>query len=121
MRIAIIGASKNRNKYGNKALRAWIKAGAEAIPVNPHEEEIEGIKCYKSVKDIPGKLEEASFYVPPTIGLTVVNDCKEKGIKKAYLNPGSESEELIKALKEAGIEPIMACSIIAAGENPDKL
>lgn len=118
MRIAIIGASKDRNKFGNKALRAWTKKGDEAIPINPKETEIENLKCYSSVKDVPENVEAVSFYVPASIGLKLVDDCKLKHVKKAYLNPGSESDELISALKRAGIETIVACSIIAAGEHP---
>ena len=119
MKIAIIGASNNPKKYGNKAVRAYASAGWEVFPVNPNEKEVEGLKCYPSVRDIPGKVDFASLYVPPNVGMKVIQEIAEKGIRKAYLNPGSESKELVEKAKELGIEPLLACSILAIGKKPD--
>jgi len=112
-RIAIIGASTNKEKYGNKAVRAYKKAGWEVYPVNPHEKEVEGLTCYSSVRDIPVTIDTVSLYVPASISINLVKEFKEKGIKKAYVNPGAESDELIQALRAAGIEPLITCSITA--------
>ncbi|MEM4398161.1 MAG: CoA-binding protein [Candidatus Woesearchaeota archaeon] len=121
MRIAIIGASKDRNKYGNKAVRAYKELDNVVFPVNPHEKEIEGLPCYSSVLDIPIEVDAASIYLPPEIGLKVVDDIIKKGIKKVFLNPGTESDELINKLRLYGIEVILACSIRAIGKNPDEM
>jgi uncharacterized protein len=116
--IAIIGASRDRSKYGNKAVRAYAQRGDTVYPVNPHESEIEGLKAYPSVLDVPGKIELASFYVPPEIGLRAIELVAQKGIKKVLLNPGAESDELLQRCEKLGIEATVACSIILAGRSP---
>ncbi|MEM3374803.1 MAG: CoA-binding protein [Candidatus Woesearchaeota archaeon] len=121
MKIAIIGASKDRNKFGNKAVRAYKEQDDVVFPVNPHEKEIEGLPCYSSVLDIPMEVDVASIYLPPEVGIKVIDDIIKKGIKKVYLNPGSESEEIINKLRLYGIEVIQACSIRAIGKNPNNL
>ena len=121
MNIAVIGASIDRAKFGNKAVRAYKERGSKVFPVNPKEKEIEGLKCFNSLKEINEQIDFASIYLPPKIGLTIVSDLKEKRIKKVYLNPGTESDELIKALNKAGIIPILECSILALGRNPEKI
>ena len=119
--IAIIGASNNREKYGNKAVRAYLHKGYTVYPVNPKEEMIEGLKVYKSVLDIPGSVDIASFYVLPQIGIKIIEEVAQKGIKEAYFNPGSESDELYEKAKQLGINPIIACSITAVGLSPNQL
>ena len=122
MNIAIIGASKDRTKFGNKALRAYMSYNnTKAFPVNPNEREIENVKCYSSVLEIPDTIDAASLYVPPEVGIKIVDDLIKKGVRKVYLNPGTESPELIKKLKDNSIEPIVACSIKAIGADPNKL
>ena len=121
IRIAIIGASKDRSKFGNKAVRAYLKKGHEVFPVNPHEDEIEGLRCYASVKDIPGDVEVASFYLPPEVGEKVADEVIEKGVGEVYLNPGSESGALVQKLGSAGIRVRLVCSILAVGEDLKEL
>lgn len=116
--VAILGASVHRAKFGNKAVRAFRDAGYTVYPVNPHEKEIEGITAYQRIADIPEIVEFVSFYLPPNIGITLVGDLMQKGIKKVYLNPGAESEELVHKLSAAGIQVIQACSIRAHGKDP---
>ncbi len=119
-KIAIIGASNNRAKYGNKAVRAYKEKGFLVFPVNPKEPEIEGLKCYKSVLDIPGSVELASFYVPPGTGEAVAEQVVKKGVKKVFLNPGAESPKIVEALSKAKVKVVQACSIVAIGKNPEE-
>jgi len=77
--IAIIGASSERSKFGNKAVLAYTKAGYDVYPVNPKEEEIEGHLCYPDVMSIPIPIELVSLYVPAKIGLKLVAGLKDKG------------------------------------------
>src|SRR6476661_6224134 len=115
--VAVIGASSNRRKFGNKALRAFRQQGYTVIPINPNEAEVEGLKTYRSVLDVPGTIDMASFYVPPEIGEQVIGEVAQKGIAEVWLNPGAESDELIARAKALNIQPIVACSIVAIGEN----
>ena len=119
--VAVIGASSNRSKFGNRAVRAYQQQGYTVVPINPHETEVEGVKSYPSVLDVPGTIDMASFYVPPDIGLSVIDEVAKKGIPEVWLNPGAESDALIARAKMLHIQPIVACSIIAIGENPYRL
>jgi uncharacterized protein len=117
----VVGASNNRRKFGNRALRAYREQGYTVVPINPHEREIEGLKAYASVQDVPGPIDLATFYVPPDIGAKVIHDVIAKGIPEVWLNPGADSDELIAKARALGIRPIVACSIVALGLNPDEL
>lgn len=112
--IAVIGASNNPAKYGNRAVRAWLETPWTVYAVNPNEDEVEGMTAFDSVLDIPGEVDTATLYVPPKIGMKVADDLIEKGVKEVYLNPGSESPELEQKLEDAGITVIEACSIISS-------
>ncbi|HKB12771.1 MAG TPA: CoA-binding protein [Vicinamibacterales bacterium] len=119
--VAVIGASNNRSKFGNRALRAFQQQGYTVVPINPHETEVEGLKTYASVLDVPGTIDMASFYVPPEIGEQVIGEVAQKGIAEVWLNPGADSDELIARAQALHIRPIVACSIVAIGENPYRL
>ena len=116
--VAVIGASSNRQKFGNRAVRAFLQQGFTVIPINPHETEVEGLKAYASVLDVPGPVDMASLYVPPEIGEQLIGEIARKGIGEVWLNPGAESDELIARARALQIQPIVACSIVAIGENP---
>ena len=116
--VAVIGASSDRRKFGNRAVRAFVRQGYTVIPINPHEDQIEGLKVYKTILDVPGPVDMASFYLPPDIGEQVIDDVARKGVGEVWLNPGSESERLIRRARALHIEPIVACSIVSVGQDP---
>jgi predicted CoA-binding protein len=119
--IAVIGASNNRQKFGNRAVRAYHQQGYTVIPINPHETDVEGLQTYASVLDVPGPVDMASFYVPPEIGEQVIEEVAKKGIKEIWLNPGAESDALLSRARALNLQPIVACSIVAIGQNPYQL
>jgi uncharacterized protein len=116
--VAVIGASSHRHKFGNRAVRAFVREGYTVIPINPHETEVEGLKAFASVLDVPGPIDMATFYVPPNIGARVIEEVARKQIPEVWLNPGSESDELIELARRLSIKPIVACSIVGVGQNP---
>jgi predicted CoA-binding protein len=116
--VAVIGASSNRRKFGNIAVRAFRQAGYRVIPINPHEREVEGQRTYASVLDVPEAIDLATFYVQPEIGEHVIEEMAQKGIAEVWLNPGAESEALVAKARALGIRPIERCSIIAIGLSP---
>jgi len=119
--VAVIGASNNRRKFGNRAVRAYLDQGYTVVPINPHEREVEGLKAYASVLDVPGTIDMASFYVPPDVGEQIIDEIARKQIAEVWLNPGAESDELITRARALSLKPIVACSIVALGRNPYSL
>jgi predicted CoA-binding protein len=120
--IAIIGASANRRKFGNKAVRAYAARGYQVFPVNPHEKTIEGQNVYASIQDVPvAELDLVSFYVPPEIGIQLLPAIARKPPQEIFLNPGSESEALIAEARRLGLNVVQGCSILAVGVNPHDL
>jgi predicted CoA-binding protein len=115
----VIGASNDRHKFGNKAVRAFVRGGHEVLPVNPHETEVEGLRCFQRIADVPGPIDQATLYIPADKGFAAVRDLAARGdVAEVWLNPGAESDELIAECRRLGFEPIQACSIIAIGERP---
>src|SRR5262245_17637814 len=118
--IAVLGASTDRTKFGNKAVRAFVARGFEVYPVNPKATEIEGLAAFPSLAAIPAtvKLDRISVYLPPTVGLKVLPEIAARGCDELWLNPGSESEELVAAAEAQGLNVVQACSIVAVGLSP---
>lgn len=116
--VAVIGASSNRQKFGNRAVRAFQQQGYTVIPINPHEAEVEGLKTYASVLDVPGPIDMASVYVPPEIGERLMDEIARKQIPEVWLNPGADGDAVIARARALQLKPVIACSIIAIGENP---
>jgi len=117
-RVAVIGASTDRRKFGNRAVRAFVRQGYDVVPINPHETNIEGLTTYRSVLDVPGPIDMATVYVPPETGLTLIGEIARKGIREVWLNPGAESPALVAAALALGLTPVEACSIVGIGETP---
>lgn len=119
--VAVIGASNDRSKYGNKAVRAYRQRGFAVYPVNPNEETVEGTPAFKSIKDVPVRPELISVYVRPQILLKLLPDIAAKGCKELWLNPGTESEEVLAEAERLKLNVIQACSIIGVGGSPSAL
>lgn len=119
MRIMVIGASTNRGKFGNKSLRAHVRAGHEVFPVNPRADVIEGLRCYATIADVPGPIDRATVYLPPKLGVGAMRELAERGdVAEVWLNPGADGDEVVEAAEGAGLTVIQACSIVALGERP---
>ncbi len=116
--VAIIGASSNRQKFGNKALRAFARQGYTVIPINPAESEVEGHRAYPSVLDVPGAIDMATIYVPAPIGVRVMDDLVKKGIPEVWLNPGADDRQVVDKARSLGLKTVQHCSIIAIGDSP---
>jgi len=117
-RVAVIGASKNRAKFGNKAVRACASQGHEVFPVHPFESEIEGFSCCASIMDLSGDVDIVSVYLAPQTLLTILPEIAEKGCQELWLNPGTESDEVLKRAETLGLNVIEECSIVALGLSP---
>jgi predicted CoA-binding protein len=115
--VAIIGASRDRRKFGNRAIHAHLAQGWTVYPVNPKETEIEGLRAYASVADIPGPVDRASLYVPASIGLHLLDAIRALGARELWVNPGAGSPELVARAEQLGLTVVEACSIVAVQEE----
>lgn len=116
--VAVLGASRDRRKYGNKAVRAYVESGFTVFPVNLTEATIEGLPAYPSLDAVPDPIDFVSLYVPPAVGLKMLPAIAAREPKEVWLNPGAESDELIEAAADLHLRAIVACSIVALGMSP---
>lgn len=119
--IAIVGASTDRSKFGNKAIRAYVKNGWTVYPLHPKESEIEGLKVFRTVKEIGSPLDRVTLYVSPKIGIGLLEEIASVKPAELFVNPGAESEELMTRAGQLGLRAIFGCAIIDVGENPAEL
>jgi predicted CoA-binding protein len=94
-RFAVVGATDNAEKYGHQIFKNLKNRGYEVYPVNPRLKELEGIRCYPSLADIPVKVDVVDFVVPPNVTEEILKKCKELRLSCVWLQPGSESEAAI--------------------------
>jgi predicted CoA-binding protein len=117
--VAVVGASADRFKYGNKAVRAFRDAGWTVFPIHPTLEEVEGMAAYPSLHALPVPgLDQVSFYVAPSVGIDLLDQVARMEVGELWLNPGSESPEILARAEELGLNVIQACSILGAGQRP---
>lgn len=116
--VAVLGASSNREKFGNKAVRAYAQQGYTVFPVNPRESIVEGLTSYASIRDVPVRPDIISVYLPPPVGLASLPDIAARGCEELWLNPGADSPEVVEAAEKLGLNVIQACSIVGLGVSP---
>ncbi len=111
--IALVGASDNPEKFGNKILHNLLKRDFQVFPVNNKKAEIAGIKAYASLRDLPCKPDMVNIVVPPKIASQVVEQALSIGIENVWIQPGAESDELIAKLKQSGVNYVVnACVMV---------
>jgi predicted CoA-binding protein len=119
--VAVIGASTDRSKFGNKAVRAYAQQGFTVWPVNPKEPVVEGLPAFASIADVPARPNLVSVYLPPPVVLKVLPAIAAKGCDELWLNPGTESPEVLAEAERLGLKVIQACSIVGVGVSPSVL
>ena len=120
--IAIVGASSDPSKFGHKAVKAYLKQGYEVFPINPKGGEIAGCTVYATLADVPAeRLDRITVYLPPAVGINMLEEFAAKEHGDLLFNPGSESDELLEKARELALEPIVACSIVDIGMSPSEV
>lgn len=104
--FAVAGSFRNEQKVAYKIFRNLKLKGYEVYPVNPNVKEVDGVKCYPSIKDLPVVVDVVNLVTPPEVSLEIVKQCVEKGINMVWLQPGAENEEVINFCKENNIKVI---------------
>jgi uncharacterized protein len=110
--VAILGASTNPDKYGNRAVRAFGEKGFEVFPVNPRADEIAGCKSYPDIAAVPKRPDVVSLYLPPALLLQELPRIKEKGCAGLWLNPGTDTPEVVALAAELGLNAVVGCSLV---------
>jgi predicted CoA-binding protein len=118
--VAVVGASSDRRKFGNKALRAFQEEGYKVIPINPNEREVEGLATYPSVVDVPEAIDMATVYVQPEVVMQLLDDFEKKQIPEIWVNPGADSDDVMAEARRRKLNVIFACSIVGVGRRPSE-
>ena len=114
VKIALVGASNDKSKFGNRIYRDLRSKGYNVVPINPKDENIEGDKAYTSIQMMEELPDIVNLVVPPPIAMKVAQDAVELGVEYLWFQPGSESDELENWLKDTdGIKYLInACIMV---------
>lgn len=115
--FAVVGASANREKYGNKVLRCYMQHDLRAVPVHPVLAEVEGEPCFEQLSDLCTMVHGVSIITPPEVTNQIIEEIIELGIKHVWMQPGAESKQAIARAEEAGINCIAGgpCLLVVLG------
>ncbi|GAB4270730.1 MULTISPECIES: CoA-binding protein [Deferrisoma] len=119
--FGVIGASRDRRKYGNKVLRCYRQAGRRVVPVHPREAEIEGLPCVGAVADLPREVQSLSLVTPPQVTEEIVEQAIRAGIPNLWMQPGAESPAAVARAEAAGLNVIAdgSCVLVVLGFRED--
>ena len=104
--FAVVGATDNPEKYGHQIFKNLKSRGYEVYPVNPKLKELEGTRCYARLANIPIKVDVVDFVVPPEVTEEILRECKELGLSRIWLQPGSESEAAVAFCHENSLKVV---------------
>ena len=116
-KVAILGASDKPDRYAHKAFQLLRSHGHDAIPVSPKLKELEGVKAYASLKDIPYEIDTLTMYVGAAISDKLGEDILQLKPKRVIFNPGSENAVLEEKLRKAGVQVVEACTLVMLRTN----
>lgn len=114
---AVVGASTDRQKYGNKVLRSYLQNDREVYAVNPRADEVEGLVAYDDLAALPRKPHGISVITPPAVTTEIVRQAIELGIQNVWLQPGAESEEAVELARQHDLNLIWGgpCALVVLG------
>jgi len=120
-RIAVAGVSRGRDTAANSVFDKLRNSGYEVFPVNPNESLIEGLPVFSSIREVPERPQMTSVYLPPPVVLNILPDIAARGCDELWLNPGTESDEVLAGAKSLGLNVVQACSLVGVGAVPENL
>jgi len=116
-RYAVVGASQDRNKYGNKVLRCYMQNERTVVPINPKADQIEGLDAFAELSAMPAAVHGVSIITPPAITKQVVQQAAALGIRHLWMQPGAEEPTAVDWAREQGLQVIAgdACLLVVLG------
>jgi predicted CoA-binding protein len=114
---AVVGASTNRDKYGNKVLRVYQQNDRPVYPVNPKADEVEGLRAYPDLASLPERPHGVSIITPPEVSRTILEQAAELGIEHLWMQPGAEFDGAEQRGAELGVNVIAdgSCILVILG------
>ncbi len=120
--VAVLGASRDRAKFGNISVRAHARMGYEVFPINPYADQIEGLPAFATLADLPvDSVDRVSVYLPPDQGNDLLEEIAELQPDEVWLNPGSTDTALLERARELSLPVIEGCSIVDVGLSPGEV
>jgi predicted CoA-binding protein len=110
--VAVLGASNKKERYSRIAQEILIEKGYDVVPISIRGENILGLKSYKSIDDVPQKIDTLTVYVSPKNIVRYVDEIIRSDIRRVIFNPGTESDSIKKQLQESGKLVVEACTIV---------
>lgn len=111
--VAIVGASRDPSKPSHESVLAHASCGYRVFPINPSAKRVAGQDAFERIEDVPVRpLDRVSMYVPPQMGLVLIDSIAAHGCDELWLNPGAESQELLARANDLGLHVVVACSLI---------
>lgn len=102
-KLAVAGASRNPKKFGGSVVKDLKERGFELFPVNPNAEEIQNLKCYKNIADLPADVKHLLILTPKEKTMETAKQAVHKKMDMVWIQQMSETPEAIAILEEAGI------------------
>jgi hypothetical protein len=120
--VAVIGASADPLKFGNKSVRAHQKAGYHVFPVHPTAASVEGLMAFPNLAAVPaGRLDRVSVYLPPARTLAFLDELAGRAVGEVWLNPGAYDAAVVARAEQLGLPVRLGCSIVDVGIDPHAL
>jgi predicted CoA-binding protein len=115
--FAVVGASSNREKYGNKVLRAYLQTNRKVFAINPNEQEVEGVPSYPNLASLPEAVDAISIITQPAVTEKIIEQAAAAGIHHVWMQPGAESPRALERAEELGMNAIGGgpCLLVTLG------
>jgi predicted CoA-binding protein len=110
--VAVVGASPKPDRYAFRAMQLLAEHGHRAIPINPAFDEILGEKCYRTIADVPDKIDTVTLYLSEARSDPLIDEIIDAKPRRIIMNPGAENDALAEKAREHGIEVLYDCTLV---------
>jgi len=115
-KLAIVGMSRAKNKFGNAVYKDLKAKGYELFAVHPEADNIEGARCWKDLGSLPEPVGGIVIVVPPPETEKVVREARAAGITRVWMQQGAESLAAARYCEENGISLIQRQCVMMHAE-----